>query len=167
MKKKPPSTITIELNANDYRLLQKLLPLFSPEVTRINDLVGFVKRNGTVCYFNYQMPIYHHQDDDMASFKVFLCQLIFIGNATPSQIKQTFRLTGKELNHWLKQYRQEGPAAFYHYHKADQRRSKGVKEVKDVHPLLSQASKLLQSIVHFRLKPKKGKSEHNSPMGSS
>lgn len=159
MKKKPPSTIAIRLNANDYRLLQKLLPLFSPEVTRINDFVGFVRRNGTVCYFNYQMPIYYHQDHDMASFKVFLCQLILIGNATPSQIKRTFRLTGKELNHWLKLYRQEGPAAFYHYHKASQRRSKEteVKEVKHVQPLLSQASKLLQSIVNFSLKPKKGK----------
>ncbi len=165
MKKKPPSTIG--LNGKDYRLLQKLLPLFSPDVTRINDLVGFVRRNGTVCYFNYQMPIYQHQEDDIASFKVFLCQLVIIGNATPSQIKRTFRLASKELNHWLKQYREEGPAAFYHYHKADQRRSQGVKEVKDVQPFFSQASKLLQSIAHFSLKPKKGKSRHNSPMGSS
>lgn len=163
MKRKPPSTIG--LNGKDYRLLQKLLPLFSPDVTRINDLVGFVRRNGTVCYFNYQMPIYQHQEDDMASFKVFLCQSIIIGNATPSQIKRTFRLAGKELNDWLKQYREEGPAAFYG--KAGQIRSKRVKEVKDVHPLLSQASKLLQSIVHFSLKLKKRKSGQTRPIGSS
>lgn len=159
MKKKSPSTI--RLNASDCRLLQKLLPLFSPDVTQINDLVGFVRRNGTVCYFNYQMPIYHHSEEDIASFKVFLCQLVLIGNATPSQIKRTFRLASRELNHWLKQYRQEGPAGFYH--KVGQIKPT---EAKDVHPLLTQASKLLQAIVNFSLKLKKHKPEHTGPTGS-
>jgi hypothetical protein len=152
LKKKSPSTIG--LNASDYRLLQKLLPLFSPDVTRINELVGFVRRNGTVCYFNYQMPIYHHSEDDIASFKVFLCQLILIGNATPSQIKRTFRLANRELNHWLKQYSQEGPAGFYR--KAGQIKKT---EVKDVHSLLTHASKLMKSIVHLSSKLKKQKSD--------
>ena len=156
MKKKLPSTITIGLNAGDLRLLQKLLPLFSPDVTRINDLVGFVRRNGTVCYFNYQMPIYQHREDDMASFKVFLCQLVLIGNATPSQIKRSFGLASRELSHWLKQYRQEGQAVFYR--KEGQIRPKEVKKVKEVRLLLSQAHKLLQSIGRFSLKLKKQKS---------
>jgi hypothetical protein len=151
------------LNDGDYRLLQKLLPLFSPDVTRINDLVGFVRRNGTVCYFNYQMPIYHHREDDMASFKVFLCQLVVIGNATPSQIKRTFRLGGRELNHWIKQYRQEGPGVFYG--NVGQIKLKGVVDI-HLHPLLAKASKWLRSIGHFSLKLKKQISEHTGFMGT-
>lgn len=151
MKKKPLSTSTVGLNAHEHRLLQKLLPLFSPDVTRLNDLVGFVRRNGMMCYFNYLMPIYHHRVDDMASFKVFLCQLILLGNATPSQIKRAFGLAGRELKHWLKQYREEGPAGFYH--KPDQIRTREDK-FNQVRPLLSQASKLLRSIGHFSLRLK-------------
>lgn len=161
MKKKLPSTITTGLNADDLRLLQKLLPLFSPDVTRINDLVGFVRRNGTVYYFNYQMPIYHHREDDIASFKVFLCQLVLIGIATPSQIKRTFRLAGRELNHWIKQYRQEGPGVFY-----GNRGQMKPKRVVDIHPLLAQAGKWFRAMGHFSLKLKKQISQHIGFMGS-
>jgi hypothetical protein len=146
LKNKTP----LRFNPGDTQLLQKLLPLFSPDVTRINDLVGFVSRNGTVCYFNYQMPIYHHGEDDMASFKVFVCQLVLNGNATPWQIKRAFGLTGRQLNRWLKQYRQQGPAAFYG--KSCQIRPKGGR---DIRPLWTQAGKWLRSISHFRLKLKK------------
>lgn len=154
MKKEPPliSTSTPGLNAHDQGLLQKLLPLFSPEVTRINNLVGFVRRNGMMCYFNYLMPIYHHRVEDMASFKVFLCQLILIGNATPLQIKRAFGLASKELKRWLKQYKQEGPAGFYH--KPDQVSTRGDK-VNKTGTLLSRVSKLFQEIGHSSLRLKK------------
>lgn len=101
------------LNTKDYKFLQRLLPLFSTDVTRINNLVGFVKRKGTVYYFNYQMPIYHHNEDDIASFKVFICQLYLQGNATQSEIKHAFGITHKDMNRWLKKFKEEGPGVFY------------------------------------------------------
>jgi hypothetical protein len=149
-----------KLNPQDYKFLQKLLPLFSTEVTRINDLVGFVKRKGMVYYFNYQMPIYHHIEDDMASFKVFLCQLVLVGNATPLEIKRAFSLAPRELNCWLRQYRKEGPGFFY----ANQSGVEGV-EIKSkgllarmvgkIQSRLNEAKKRLQSIGHFGLRLKK------------
>jgi hypothetical protein len=104
---------TSKLNPEDYKFLQRLLPLFSTDVTRINNLVGFVKRKGIVYYFNYQMPIYHHREDDIASFKVFMCQMYLQGNATQPQIRRAFGLAPKEMNRWLKKYKKEGPGAFY------------------------------------------------------
>jgi hypothetical protein len=104
------------LSKKDYKFLQKLLPIFSADVTRINNLIGFVKRNGTVYYLNYQMPIYHHPEDDIASFKVFICQLYLLGNATQSEIQCAFGLAQKEMNRWLKKYHEEGPGTFYNLH---------------------------------------------------
>jgi transposase-like protein len=146
-----------KLNPQDYKFLQKLLPLFSTDVTRINDLVGFVKRKGMVYYVNYQMPIYHHIEDDMASFKVFLCQLVLVGNATPSEIKRAFALAPRELNRWLRQYRKEGPGFFYTSQSGVEIKPKGLvaRLVRNIQACLNEARKRLQSIGHFGLRLKK------------
>jgi hypothetical protein len=139
-----------KLNPQDYKFLQKLLPLFSTDVTRINDLVGFVKRKSMVYYFNYQMPIYHHLEDDVASFKVFLCQLLLVGNATPSEIKRAFALPTRELNRWLRQYRKEGPGFFYTNQPGVEIKSNGLlaRMVKNIQTRLNEAKKRLQAIGH-------------------
>ena len=156
MSKKTSSKLN-RLNPRDYKFLQKLLPLFSTDVTRINDLVGFVKRKGMVYYFNYQMPIYHHIEDDMASFKVFLCQLVLVGNATPSEIKRAFTLAPGELNRWLRQYRKEGPGFFYTNQSGVEIKPKGLlaRMVGNIQTRLNEVKKRLQSIGHFRLRLKK------------
>lgn len=125
---------TSKLNPEDYKFLQRLLPLFSTDVTRINNLVGFVKRKGMVYYFNYQMPIYHHSENDIASFKVFMCQSYLQGNATQSEIKRAFGLATKEMNRWLKKYKKEGPGAFY-------KTRSGEMTSKDIHSQLKEAFK--------------------------
>jgi transposase-like protein len=149
-----------KLNPQDYKFLQKLLPLFSTDVTRINNLVGFVKRKGMVYYFNYQMPIYHHFEDDMASFKVFLCQLVLVGNATPSEIKRAFALAPGELNRWLRQYRKEGPGFFYTNQSGVEGveiKSKGLlaRMVGNIQVHLNEAKKRLKATSHFGLRLKK------------
>lgn len=148
-----------KLNPQDYKFLQKLLPLFSTDVTRINDLVGFVKRKGMVYYFNYQMPIYHHIEDDMASFKVFLCQLVLVGNATPAEIKRAFSLAPRELNRWLRQYSKEGPGFFYTNQPRWEMKPKGLlaRMMGNIQTYLhlNEVKKRLQSIGHFGLRLKK------------
>ena len=146
MEKKAPEL----LNPKDYKLLQKLLPLFSMDVTRINNLLDFVKRKGVVYYFNYQMPIYHHREDDIDSFKVFMCQLYLAGNATESEINRAFGLAPKELSRWLRQYKEDGPGTFYNSHSQSDRNR--LKVVKDIQTLLKEVKKLLESIGNFSLK---------------
>ena len=49
---------------------QPLLPMFPSDVTEINELVSFAKREGTVYYFNGPMPVFSHAETDRASFRM-------------------------------------------------------------------------------------------------
>lgn len=92
---------------------QLLLPVFSKEITLINPLIGFVKRDGYVYYFNGQMPIFHHSVDDINSFKMFVSQLYICGNASQADIVRAFGITNSSIKRWVKKYREGGAASFY------------------------------------------------------
>jgi transposase-like protein len=92
---------------------QMLLPIFTREVTLINQLIGFAKRDGRVYYFNGQMPIFVHDENDLDSFKMFMAQLFVTGNATQSEINKVFGLNPINMKRWTKRYREGGPGAFY------------------------------------------------------
>ena len=92
---------------------QMLLPIFTREVTLINQLIGFAKRDGRVYYFNGQMPIFVHDESDLDSFKMFTAQLYVTGSATQSEINNAFGLNAINMKRWTKRYREGGPGAFY------------------------------------------------------
>jgi len=92
---------------------QMLMPVFTEEVTLINPLIGYAKRDGRVFYFNGQMPIFVHDENDRNSFKMFMAQLYVTGNATQSEINRTFGLNPINMKRWSKKYREGGPGAFY------------------------------------------------------
>jgi len=94
-------------------MLQMLLPIFPREVTLINQLIGFAKRDGRVYYFNGQMPIFVHDESDLDSFKMFMAQLYVTGSATQSEINKVFVLNPINMKRWAKRYREGGPGAFY------------------------------------------------------
>ncbi len=79
---------------------QMLLPIFPCEVTLINPLIGFAKRDGRVYYFNGQMPIFLHDENDLDSFRMFMAQLFVTGNATQSEINKTFGLNTINMKRW-------------------------------------------------------------------
>ncbi len=92
---------------------QLLLPYFPEETSYINRYLGFIKKEGYVYYFNGQMPIFHHAEDDINSFKLFACQLYLNGNATQSEIASAFGIRSQAVKRWVKRYREEGADAFY------------------------------------------------------
>jgi transposase-like protein len=92
---------------------QMLLPIFSSEVTLINQLIGFSKRDGRIYYFNGQMPIFVHDEGDLNSFKMFMAQLFVTGIATQTEINKVFGLNPINMKRWSKRYRECGPGAFY------------------------------------------------------
>ena len=92
---------------------QMLLPLFTSDVTLINQLIGFAKRDGRVYYFNGQMPIFAHDEGDLNSFKMFLAQFFVTGCATQSEINKVFGLNPINMKRWTRRYREGGPEAFY------------------------------------------------------
>lgn len=94
-------------------LLQKLLPLFSRDVTLINCYIGFANRDGIVYYFNGQMPLFSHEENDLDSFKMFMAQLYVNGNAKQSEINRTFNLNPINMKRWTQKYMEGGVRSFY------------------------------------------------------
>ncbi|MBU1682841.1 hypothetical protein KJ742_02755 [Patescibacteria group bacterium] len=89
------------------------LPLFSEEVSLINSLIGYAKREGKVYYFNGQMPLFIHDEKDGDSFKMFMAQLYVTGNATQSEINKAFGMNPINMKRWVKKYKEEGAGGFY------------------------------------------------------
>lgn len=92
---------------------QMLIPFFPPNFTIINSKLGFEKRDGYVWYFNGNMPIFHHAEADLASFRMICAQLYILGNAAQSEIKKAFGLSDISVKRWVKRYRENGPSGFY------------------------------------------------------
>lgn len=92
---------------------QMLLPIFTEQVTLINPLIGYAKREGRVYYFNGQMPLFVHNEGDVDSFKMFMAQLYVTGNATQAEVNKTFGLNPINMKRWVKKYQEGGPGAFF------------------------------------------------------
>jgi hypothetical protein len=92
---------------------QPLLPMFPSDVTEINDLVSFAKREGTVYYFNGPMPVFSHEETDRASFRMFTSQLVINGNCTQAQIVRAFGISAISMKRYVKRSRLSGAAGFF------------------------------------------------------
>jgi transposase len=101
---------------------QPLLPLFPADVTPINELVAFAKREGTVYYFNGPMPVFSHPETDRASFRMFTSQLVVNGNCTQAEIVRAFGISAISMKRYVKRYRQGGAAEFFKSRRARQPR---------------------------------------------
>jgi hypothetical protein len=50
---------------------------FLPEgVTHISSLLAFARRDGRVTYFNGNMPVFFHDEADLASFRMITAQFV-------------------------------------------------------------------------------------------
>jgi len=92
---------------------QMQIIMFSKEVSLINCMIGYIKKQNKVYYFNGQMPLFSHDEKDQDSFKMFMAQLYVTGNAKQSEINKTFGLNPINMKRWVKKYQEGGPGAFY------------------------------------------------------
>jgi len=92
---------------------QMLLPIFPPEATEINNLLGFARKGETIYYFNGQMPIFSHHQDDLKSFRLITSQLVVNGNATQMEIVRAFGISKISVKRYVKLYRNEGAEGFF------------------------------------------------------
>jgi len=44
---------------------QMLSPFYSEDISYINSRISYVKRDGHIWYFNYVMPLFHHEEADI------------------------------------------------------------------------------------------------------
>ena len=89
------------------------LPIFPEGVTHITALLAFRKADGRVIYFNGSMPVFVHDEGDVASFRMITAQFCVNGNAKQADIVRAFGVTKISLKRAVKRYREEGPKGFY------------------------------------------------------
>jgi transposase-like protein len=92
---------------------QVQLPVFPDGVTHITSEIAFQRREGKVCYFNGHLPVFIHDCEDLAAFRLFSSQLVINGNATQSQISRAFGVPLVTVKRYVKLYREGGPRAFF------------------------------------------------------
>jgi hypothetical protein len=79
----------------------------------LGDRIAVVKREGVVWYFNYDMPIYSHDEHDLASFRMITSSLCDKGHCKLVVIERVFKVTAISVKRALKQYRKQGIKSFY------------------------------------------------------
>ncbi|MBV8641343.1 MAG: helix-turn-helix domain-containing protein [Verrucomicrobia bacterium] len=92
---------------------QVQLPIFPQGVTHISSEIAFQCEEGKVCYFNGHLPVFIHDKEDLATFRMFSSQLVINGNATQAQIARAFGVPLVTVKRYVKLYREGGTAAFY------------------------------------------------------
>jgi transposase-like protein len=92
---------------------QVQLPIFPEGVTHITSEIAFQRREGKVCYFNGHLPVFIHECEDLAAFRLFSSQLVINGNATQSEIARAFGVPLVTVKRYVKLYRAGGPKAFF------------------------------------------------------
>ena len=92
---------------------QVQLPVFPDGVTHITSEIAFERREGKVCYFNGHLPVFIHESEDLAAFRLFSSQLVINGNASQSEISRAFGVPLVTVKGYVKLYRGGGPRAFF------------------------------------------------------
>jgi len=92
---------------------QAQLPIFPEGVVPVTSDLAFEKRNGRVTYFNGTMPVFVHDESDLATFRMITSQFVVNGNCTQSQIVRAFGIPVISVKRAVKRYRDKGPRGFY------------------------------------------------------
>jgi len=92
---------------------QVQLPLFPHGTTHITADLAFERRQDDVVYFNGHLPVFTHEVQDVASFRLFTTQLIVNGTASQGEIVKAFGVPITTVKRCCKRYRERGAAAFF------------------------------------------------------
>jgi transposase len=89
------------------------LPLFPAGVTEINASIAVEKKAGKVCYIYGHLPVFHHEEEDVATFRMITSQLIVNGTVRPSEIVKAFGVPIATVKRYTKLFREQGTKGFY------------------------------------------------------
>ena len=81
---------------------QAILPLFSDDMTVINNRFAVIKRDGFVYWFQGSFPVFCHHVNNHDSFRSFCCQLINLGNATSAELSRALNVNDEKLSRWAR-----------------------------------------------------------------
>lgn len=115
---------------------QMQFPFFPEGVTHITPLLAFSKQEGRITYFNGDMPVFVHDEEDIDSFRMITAQFCVNGNTKQVEIVRAFGISKISIKRAVKLYREAGPKGFY-----VQRKTRGPAVL--TLPVLEQAQQLL------------------------
>ena len=104
------------------------MPIFPDRVTHIPAEIAFHRDAGKVYYFSGHLPVFVHEERDLATFRMFTSQLAINGDVTQAQISRSFGVPLVTVKRYVKLYRQGGVHAFF----APQKRRTGHKLTAEV-----------------------------------
>jgi hypothetical protein len=92
---------------------QTILPLFTEELTIVNEHIGVSKRDGMVYYFRGAYPFYHHREDNRSAFKHIICQLLSNGIARRSEVSKAFCIPERSISRCPALFKEHGENYFF------------------------------------------------------
>ena len=93
--------------------MQMRLPLFTSDVTLINNTLGFQSTEGIVYYLLNGLPIYSHVENDLQAFRFFISNLIARGLCKKTEVRAAFHLSIDFVNRSCRAYAKEGEPGFF------------------------------------------------------
>ncbi len=109
---------------------QLQLPIFPSGVTPINPQIAVQCESGKVAYLHGHLPVFQHDEKDLASFRLFTSQMIVNGNVRHGEIVRAFGVPLSTVKRYAKLYREKGAAGFF----APRRRRSAVVLTAEVKP---------------------------------
>src|SRR5438046_2292083 len=84
---------------------QRQLPIFPAGVTEINNSIAVQKEAGQVVYIHGHLPVFHHDEEDVGSFRMFTSQMIVNGTVKPKEIVKAFGVPSITVKRYVKVFR--------------------------------------------------------------
>ncbi|WP_221900825.1 hypothetical protein [Bathymodiolus platifrons methanotrophic gill symbiont] len=79
-------------------MAQRQLPMFPEGSTEVTHDLAFEKRDGSVTYFYGSLPVFTHNENDAASFKMITAQFYINGYVKQMDIVRAFGVTPISVN---------------------------------------------------------------------
>ena len=92
---------------------QRQLPIFPAGVTEINRNIAVQKKDKQVWYIYGHLPVFHHDEEDIQSFRMFTSQMIIDGTVKPKEIVKVFGVPSITVKRYVKVFREQGAKGFY------------------------------------------------------
>lgn len=112
------------------------LPLYPQGVTQISDSLSFLRKGDDITYYHYDLPVFTHAENDLATFRMVTSQFFVNGHVTQAQLSRIFGVPLVTVKRAVKRFRDEGVKGFY-----AKRNTRGAAVLTE--PVLVEAQRLL------------------------
>lgn len=94
-------------------MAQQQLPMFPVGSTEVTQDLAFEKREGRVTYFYGTLPVFSHDENDIASFQMITAQFYSNGYVKQMDIVRAFGVTAISVKRAVKRFKEQGVQGFY------------------------------------------------------